>query len=64
MKRILPYFTYANVVSTLCLFLLLGRHRLRDAEPAEELAASKQLKAPRGDGLMKSEAGLAHSSPT
>ena len=44
MKRILPYFTYANVVSTLCLFLLLGGTAYATLSLPKNSVGPKQLK--------------------
>ncbi|MGH2909202.1 MAG: hypothetical protein ACRDK8_07905 [Solirubrobacteraceae bacterium] len=45
MKRFLPHLTYANVVSTLCLFLLLGgSSALAATELAKNSVGTKQIK--------------------
>jgi hypothetical protein len=45
MKRFLPRFTYANVVSTLCLFLLLGgASALAATQLAKNSVGTKQIK--------------------
>jgi hypothetical protein len=44
MKRALPRLTYANVVSTLCLFVLLGGGALAASRLAKNSVGSRQLK--------------------
>lgn len=44
MRRLLPRFTYANVVSTLCLFVLLGGTAYATLSLPKNSVGSKQLK--------------------
>ena len=50
MKRLATHLTYANVVSTLCLFVLLGGGAWAATKIAKNSVGSKQIK----DGQVKS----------